>query len=185
MIENRIVMSPKVEVFPNKYCVKSQLGVTKYIICLILYSKDIWFINGVAIYPKNGSETAKAVFVNKVLQVNAKVINKMYIGNLQIPIKQIYEAMFIVSTLFVSKLYSIAGILKLSNPCINPPNINCDIAINTVANTNILMHTINFARSILYLLYGFTSKSFIVPLLNSSLTIEAAITIPIIKINNS
>ena len=125
------------------------------------------------------------MFVNKVLQVNASVINKMYIGNLQIPIKQIYEAIFIVSTLFVSKLYSIAGICKLSNPCINPPNINCDIAINAVANTNIQIHTINLARSILALLYGYTSKSFIVPLLNSSLTIEAAMTIPIIKMNSS
>ena len=47
------------------------------------------------------------------------------------------------------------------------------------------MHTINFDINIFVLLYGFTSNSFMVPLLNSSLTIEDAITIAIIKINSS
>ena len=37
------------------------------------------------IYPKNGTATAKAVFVNIVLHANASVVNKMYIGSLQTP----------------------------------------------------------------------------------------------------
>ena len=45
------------------------------------------------------------------------------------------------------------------------------------------MHVKNFAISILVLLYGLTNNSFIVPLLNSSLTIVPAIitTVRIIK----
>ena len=59
------------------------------------------------------------------------------------------------------------------------------MAITTMAIIIIHMLTINFARRIFTRLYGLTSNSLMVPLLNSSLTIEPAITIPIIKINNS
>ena len=75
--------------------------------------------------------------------------------------------------------------VKLSNPKTMLPTTNWQTAINTIVNTNINKQTINFDSNIFILLYGFTSKSLIVPLLNSSLTIEPAITMPIIKINNS
>ena len=75
-------------------------------------------------YPKNGTDTAKAVLVNIVLQVNASVVNRIYIGNLQRPIKATYANKFMVSTVFVSKLYTMAGVEKPSNPLITPPTTN-------------------------------------------------------------
>ena len=136
-------------------------------------------------YPKKGSATANAVFANIVLQANANVVKSIYIGNLQIPINATYPNRFIVSTLFVPKLYTIAGMVNPSNPNTIPPISVWQIAINTMLRASTIMHTINLESSIFILLYGLTSKSLIVPLLNSSLTIEPAITIPTIKMNSS
>ena len=120
-----------------------------------------------------------------MLHANANVVSNTYIGSLHIPINATYAKIFIVSTVFVLKLYTIAGIVNPSNPNTNVPIITWHIAINTIDITKTIITAINLASNILTLLYGLTSNNFIVPLLNSSLTIEPAITIPIININSS
>ena len=83
------------------------------------------------------------------------------------------------------KSYSIVGVPKLSKPNIIPPTINCISIIEIIIIATIIKHVINLEVSIVALLYGLTSKSFIVPLLNSSLTIVPAIITIIITINIS
>ena len=55
-------------------------------------------------YPKKGIATAKAVLVNTVLQVKASASNKMYIGNLQIPVITILTEILIMQNISILKL---------------------------------------------------------------------------------
>lgn len=67
----------------------------------------------------------------------------------------------------------------------NPPIINCKITVTIIINNTVIITVINFASNIFALLKGLTSNSFIVPLLNSSLTIAPAIKTTVIIINSS
>lgn len=81
--------------------------------------------------------------------------------------------------------YITAGMLNESNPKKIPPTINCKITVTTIMNNTVMTTVINLASKILALLKGLTSNNFIVPLLNSSLTIAPAIITIVIIINNS
>ena len=118
---------------------------------------------------------ASVLLVNKVLIANANVANKIIIGNCVNVCTPKFANIFISSIVLVLKLYATTGSDKLSNPKIIPPIKICITSVMTIMKIIIINVVIAFAINILFLVYGFTNNSFIVPLLNSSLTIVPAI----------
>ena len=133
--------------------------------------------------PNNEIVIASALLLNIVLNANANVPSNMTIGNCVNICSPKYANTFISCIAFVLKLYSTIGIDRLSNPNIIPPTINCITNIVTIVNTMIINVVKNLASNIFFLEYGFINSSFIVPLLNSSLTIVPAIITTITIIN--
>ena len=100
-IENGNVIPSNVGIPPQKYSVKFQFGVTKYLIQFSFKFKASIFITELPIYPNNEIVIANAEFVNIVLNANARVISKIYIGAFPSACIAKYCIVFICFTLFI------------------------------------------------------------------------------------
>ena len=103
VIENSILVPSNIGVPPNKYWLKSQLGVTKYFTQSHLYERANILIISLPIYPNIGKAIASGEFKKIVLSANAKVPIKMNTGNLHININPKYANIFNVTILLLVK----------------------------------------------------------------------------------
>ena len=103
VIENSTLVPLNIGVPPNRYWLKSQLGVTKYFTKSHLYVIASILIISLPIYPNIGKAIASGEFKKIVLSANAKVPIKINIGNLHININPKYANIFSVTILLLVK----------------------------------------------------------------------------------
>ncbi len=182
IIENGSVTPLYGDIPPNRYTEKSQFSVGDIFnhsiskLCAITFNTSLPNTN------ISVRVLAKDVDVNIVLIINDIVPIIINFGNIVIVNNNKYLNTGIASTAFVARLYVIYGIFNVSYPKNIPPIIICVMKINTIANNIVSNTVIYLLNSIFVLVYGFTKSNLIVPLENSSLTIEPLINIIIIII---
>ena len=182
IIENGSVTPLYGDVPPNRYTEKSQFRVGENFNHSISNPSAITFNTSLPNTNINVNVLAKDVDVNIVLIMNDIVPIIINFGSVVTVNNNKYLNICIASIVFVVRLYVIYGILNVSYPKKIPPIISCIKRVKTTAN-NIVNNTVIYLLiSILVLVYGFTKRSFIVPLENSSLTIDPLINIIIIII---